>query len=119
MPAACCLLPKDGSLPGVLEALGRSRGGGITVHPELLQTLTMSAPTQFSHLPTLTRREHDVLMKLAIGLDMRAIAPRPEISVNTCRGSVKSLMLKLGAAGQPRPPHSAVPGTGVSRSLQG
>ena len=81
---ACCLLPKDGSLPDMLEALRRSRRGGITM----------------PQLPTLTRREHDVLMKLAIGLDARAIAKHLGISVNTCRGYVKSLMLKLGAHSQ-------------------
>ena len=97
---ACCLLPKDGSLPDMLEALRRSRRGGITVHPELLKALTMSAPPQMPQLPTLTRREHDVLMKLAIGLDARAIAKHLGISVNTCRGYVKSLMLKLGAHSQ-------------------
>jgi DNA-binding NarL/FixJ family response regulator len=97
---ACCLLTKTGSLPDMLDALRHSRRGGLTVPPALLRTLTMSQPHTISHLPPLTRRERDVLSKLAGGSDARAIAMHLGISVNTCRGYLKSLMLKLGAHSQ-------------------
>ncbi len=97
---ACCLLTKTGSLPDMLEALRHSRRGGLMVPPALLRTLTMSQPHTISHLPPLTRRERDVLRKLAGGSDARAIAMHLGISVNTCRGYLKSLMLKLGAHSQ-------------------
>ena len=94
---ACALLPKDGSLPDMLEALRSSRRGGLVVHPTLLKALVTSRPTRSHYQPQLTRRERDVLGLLADGLDARAAARSLGISVNTCRGYVKSLLLKLDA----------------------
>jgi DNA-binding NarL/FixJ family response regulator len=97
---ACCLLPKDGSLPDMLQALRSARRGGLVVHPQLLKALVMSRPPATSHLPPLTRRERDVLRMLADGSDTRAIARGLAISVSTCRGYVKNLLLKLDAHSQ-------------------
>jgi DNA-binding NarL/FixJ family response regulator len=98
---ACCLLPKDGSLPDMLQALRSSRRGGMVVHPGLLETLLTSRPRRRSDLlPPLTRRERDVLRMLADGADARAIAKKLGISVSTCRSYVKSLLLKLNAHSQ-------------------
>jgi DNA-binding NarL/FixJ family response regulator len=97
---ACCLLPKDGSLPDMLAALRNSRQGGLMVHPALLRTLMASTPPASIYLPPLTRRERDVLTMLADGSDARAIAKSLGISVNTCRGYVKNLLLKLDAHSQ-------------------
>ena len=36
---ACALLPKDGSLPDLLNGLRSARPGGFVVHPTLLRTL--------------------------------------------------------------------------------
>ncbi len=91
--------PKDGSLPDLLAILRSPRGGGLVVHPRLLQSLPR--PAQQRVRPTeLSPREHDVLGMLAMGLDARAIAQRLGISLNTCRGYVKSLLRKLGAHSQ-------------------
>jgi DNA-binding NarL/FixJ family response regulator len=97
---ACCLLPKDGSFSDLLEALRSSRREGLVVHPALLKTLIMSQPQRDVMIPSLTRRERDVLKMLADGLDARAIARNLGISVNTCRGYVKNLLLKLDAHSQ-------------------
>jgi DNA-binding NarL/FixJ family response regulator len=97
---ACCLLPKDGSLPDMLQALRSSRRGGLVVHPVLLKALVTSQPPKADYLPPLTRRERDVLSMLADGSDARAISKQLGISVNTCRGYVRSLLLKLGAHSQ-------------------
>jgi DNA-binding NarL/FixJ family response regulator len=98
---ACCLLPKDGSLPDMLQALRSSRRGGLVVHPALLSALTADRPRRRSdYLPPLTRRERDVLRMLAEGSDPRAIAKDLGIAVATCRGYVKSLLLKLDAHSQ-------------------
>lgn len=97
---ACCLLPKDGSFPDLLEALRSSRREGLVVHPALLRTLIMSQPQRDVIIPSLTRREREVLKMLADGLDARAIAKNLGISVNTCRGYVKNLLLKLDAHSQ-------------------
>ena len=51
-------------------------------------------------IPSLTRRECEVLYMLADGLDARAIAHNLGISVNTCRGYLKNLLLKLDAHSQ-------------------
>lgn len=97
---ACCLLPKDGSFSDLLEALRSSRREGLVVHPTLLKTLIMSQPQRDVMIPSLTRRERDVLKMLADGLDARAIARSLGISVNTCRGYVKNLLVKLDAHSQ-------------------
>jgi DNA-binding NarL/FixJ family response regulator len=95
---ACCLLPKDGSLPDMLAALRSSRHGGLVVHPGLLKALITSKPARNDrYLPPLTPREHEVLRMLADGSDARAIARSLGISVSTCRGYVKSLLLKMDA----------------------
>ena len=97
---ACCLLPKDGSFPDLLEALRSSHREGFIVHPTLLKALIMSHPQRNVAIPSLTRRECEVLYMLADGLDARAIAHNLGISVNTCRGYLKNLLLKLDAHSQ-------------------
>jgi len=98
---ACCLLPKDGSLSDMLRALRSSRQGGLVVHPALLKSLVKSQPRSTKeYLPPLTRRERDVLAMLADGCDTRTIAKNLKLSINTCRGYVNSLLVKLGAHSQ-------------------
>jgi DNA-binding NarL/FixJ family response regulator len=97
---ACCLLAKDGSLPDMLAALRSSRRGGLFIGARLLKALMTSKPSSSDYLPPLTPREQDVLRMLADGSDARAIARRLGISVNTCRGYVKNLLLKLDAHSQ-------------------
>jgi DNA-binding NarL/FixJ family response regulator len=48
----------------------------------------------------LTVREQEILELLASGVDAQSAATRLGISVHTCRGHVKSLLLKLGAHSQ-------------------
>jgi DNA-binding NarL/FixJ family response regulator len=97
---ACCLLPKDGSLPELLTALRTATRGGFVVHPTLLKTLVSDRPRPVEYIPPLSRRESDVLQMLAIGMDVRAIADDLGISLNTCRGYVKSLLSKMNAHSQ-------------------
>lgn len=97
---ACGLLPKNGSFCDLLESLRTSRTEGLVVHPALLRSLLRSQPHGEATLPELTRRERDVLAMLAEGLDAGAIARRLGISVNTCRGYVRNLLLKLDAHSQ-------------------
>lgn len=97
---ACALLPKNGELAGMLEVLRTARRGGFTVHPELLHRLVGSHELPTQRHPDLTKREREVLQMLAAGLDARLIAREMGISVNTCRGYVKSLLAKLGAHSQ-------------------
>ena len=97
---ACCLLPKDGALSDMLNALRTSRRDGLVVHPLLLKTLMGARREPRPYLPPLTAREADVLRMLAEGLDARAISRRLDISLNTCRGYVRGVLGKLDAHSQ-------------------
>jgi DNA-binding NarL/FixJ family response regulator len=97
---ACGLVPKDGSLPDLLAALRSSSRGGLVVHPVLLKALVTSKAPSSHYRPPLTRREREVLTMLADGSDARTIAGSLGISVSTCRGYLKNLMLKLDAHSQ-------------------
>jgi DNA-binding NarL/FixJ family response regulator len=100
---ACALLPKDGSLPDLLNGLRSARPGGFVVHPALLRTLVTEESSSASPAgpqPVLTPRELLVLQLLAEGRDTRSIAGQLKISVNTCRGYVKNVLMKLDAHSQ-------------------
>jgi DNA-binding NarL/FixJ family response regulator len=98
---ACAVLPKDGSLTEILGALRTARRGGLVVHPRLLRRIvTTSQPGSAPCTPTLTGREQEVLQLLADGLDARAAAKQLGISLHTCRGYIKSLLVKLEAHSQ-------------------
>jgi two-component system, NarL family, nitrate/nitrite response regulator NarL len=97
---ASSLMPKDGSLPDLLDALQRTGPGGLLVHPTLLRAIKEAAQESGSSDTPLSPREQDVLAMLAIGLRTRAIADHLGISPNTCRGYVKSLLWKLDAHSQ-------------------
>jgi DNA-binding NarL/FixJ family response regulator len=100
---ACTLLPKDGSLPELLSALRTARTGSLVLHPALLRVL-VAEETEAAHaglpLSPLTAQEQRVLELLGAGRDVRRIARELQISVNTCRGYVKSLLAKLDAHSQ-------------------
>jgi DNA-binding NarL/FixJ family response regulator len=96
---ACCLLPKSGSLPDLLQGLRTASKSGFVVHPGLLKTLVSEAPPD-QYVPPLSRREEDVLELLATGMDVRSVADNLGITLSTCRGYVKGLLLKLNAHSQ-------------------
>jgi len=97
---ACCLLPKNGSLIEVLQALRTSRQGELAVHPALLKKL-ISRPSQAGRPDVnLSERERQVLRGLSDGLDVRKIAQQLHLSPHTCRGHVRSVLGKLGARSQ-------------------
>lgn len=99
---ASAFIPKDGSLAEMLEVLGQARAGQMLVAPSTFA----SRPTGVrsgdlsEQVPTLTRREREVLDCLAQGMQVKAIARVLGIMQETCRGYVKSLHVKLGARSQ-------------------
>lgn len=97
---ACALLPKDGDLSEMLHALRSARRGEFVVQPRLLKELVSEPRIPAQRSPALTVREHEVLRLLAAGLDVAVIARELSISMNTCRGYVKTLLAKLGAHSQ-------------------
>jgi DNA-binding NarL/FixJ family response regulator len=97
---ACCLLPKNGSLIEVLQALRTSRQGELAVHPALLKQLITRPSQQGRPEVTLTERERQILSGLSDGLDVRKLAEELHLSPHTCRGHVRSVLTKLGARSQ-------------------
>ncbi|ROR90246.1 response regulator [Nocardioides aurantiacus] len=97
---ACAVLPKDGDLHSVLDALRTAARGSFVVHPRLLRQLERSSDDRTAGPPTLTQRELEVLRHLSTGMGATQIARELGVSVHTCRGHVKSLLAKLDAHSQ-------------------
>lgn len=92
---AAGVVPKNGRLDEMLGVLRRAAPGGVVLPPQLVEALLARQRTQVPSV--LTPRELDVLELLAQGLDMKAICRRLGITVNTGRGYVKALLVKLDA----------------------
>ena len=108
---ASSLMPKDGSLADLLVALRTAGRGVLVVHHSLLAgTVTRPAGSAAGPRVDLSRREREVLSLLTVGLDARAIADQLGISLNTCRGYVKTLLHKLDA-------HSQLEAVAVARRM--
>ena len=94
---ASAFVPKNGSLAEMLDVLRRARQGGMLVAPSAfaLGTTTTASAGAAGTIPNLTQRERDVLACLGRGMAPKAISRVLGISINTCRGYVKSLLSKL------------------------
>ncbi len=104
---ACGFLPKTSNLKDICRAIRTAKEGGMFVEQELvgplLERLRVTARRPIgggSARAEITRREQEVLTMLGEGLDVGVIAKRLKISMNTCRGHVKSLLSKLGSHSQ-------------------
>ena len=92
---ASAVLPKDGRLEDLFAAVRTARRDRFVVPPTLvgdLVTLSRVAPPE-----VLTARETEVLEQLARGRDTQGAADALGISVLTCRGHIKSILVKLDA----------------------
>ena len=98
---AAAFVPKNGSLPEMLDVLRRARNGGMLVAASAFGS-TAAPVERVSAGPRveLTQRERDVLHCLNRGMAPKAIARVLGISLHTCRGYVKSLLAKLGVSSQ-------------------
>jgi DNA-binding NarL/FixJ family response regulator len=90
---------KEASLHAVIGAL-RSAGDMVVADVRILTALSRTAlptpPDEFG----LTARELEVLVLLADGVATKLIARQLGITLNTCRGYVRSILLKLNAHSQ-------------------
>jgi DNA-binding NarL/FixJ family response regulator len=101
-------VPKDGSLPEMLDVLRRVRVGTMLAVPSAFVTANGRSGSDAGQdeaevdpaWPALTRRERDVLTHMGRGLPPKSIARMLGISLHTCRGYVKSIHAKLGARSQ-------------------
>lgn len=103
---AAGFLPKSSSVVQVLDAIRTAGSGGMLVeHSTLMQVVSRirdgegPAP-QREASPSLTHREHEVLLLLGEGLDPSSIARRLGVSLHTTRGHVQNVLGKLGAHSQ-------------------
>src|SRR5688572_30388042 len=99
---ASAFIPKDGSLAEMIDVLGRVRPGQMLVAPSTFSSAPTSGskPASTEARPQLTRREQEVLDCLGRGMQIKTIARVLGITLETCRGYVKSLHAKLGARSQ-------------------
>ena len=98
---ASAFVPKNRSLPEMLDVLRRARNGGMLVAASAFgSTMTSPEPAISTPRVELTQRERDVLHCLNRGMAPKAIARVLGISLHTCRGYVKSLLSKLGVSSQ-------------------
>ena len=100
-------LPKESSLQEVVDAIRVPVDDKIVVDSSTLAALIerlrdteRASALQARDASRLTRRELEVLGLMREGLDPQTIASQLGISVHTCRGHVKSVLLKLGAHSQ-------------------
>jgi DNA-binding NarL/FixJ family response regulator len=99
---ASAFIPKDGSLAEMIEVLSRVQAGQMLVAPSTFAGGPTAArpPGSADRPPSLTRREQEVLDCLGRGMQVKMIARVLGITLETCRGYVKSLHAKLGARSQ-------------------
>ena len=93
-------VPKNGSLAEMIDVLTRLRAGHLIVAPSAFRSGQPSVRPVANDCPNLTRREHEVLVALGRGMAPKSIARVLGISVQTCRGYVKSLHTKLDVSSQ-------------------
>lgn len=105
----CGLLPPHGTLDSLFDAIQHARPGAMVIHPSFLVPVT--PPNVLAGLPSLSRRERQVLALLSEGCDVKASAKRLNITVSTCRGYVKSVLSKLDA-------HTQLEAVAVARRMQ-
>jgi DNA-binding NarL/FixJ family response regulator len=94
---AAAFVAKDGPLTDVLDAL-RGLDGDRMVMARSTRTRDSGAADGVAC--RLTAREHDVLDGLGQGLPPKLIARSLGITVQTCRGYLKTVMTKLGTGTQ-------------------
>jgi len=102
---ASAFVPKDGSLAEMIDVLHHMHAGQMLVAPSAFGSSGRgAAPAAAGRSgqvrPQLTRREQEVLDCLGRGMQVKGIARILGISLETCRGYVKSLHAKLGARSQ-------------------
>jgi DNA-binding NarL/FixJ family response regulator len=99
---ASAFIPKDGSLSEMLDVLSRVRAGQMLVAPSAFASGGPPPGTDVGTpaLPKLTPREREVLDCLGRGMQLKTVARILGISLETCRGYVKSLHAKLAVSSQ-------------------
>ena len=99
-------LPKDAPFRDVMEAVLAPVTANFLIDTALVATLFSghddggSTEKHTADRPRLTRREQEVLALLSEGMPATGVARNLGISLNTCRGHIKSILAKMGAHSQ-------------------
>ena len=103
------LVPKEGALSEILDAVRLASNGMLSVSRSAVDAADRSAqrPVSTGRSTVLTDRETEVLVLLARGLTARTIAGQLSLSVHTCRGYIKAILAKLEAHSQLEAVHRA------------
>jgi DNA-binding NarL/FixJ family response regulator len=96
---ASAFIPKNGSLQEMISILTSVQPGQMVVSPTTF-AVTATATPATAAAPDLSQREIDVLRLLAQGTSVKEMAPALGITLNTCRGYIKTVRQKLQAASQ-------------------
>lgn len=94
---AVALLLKDGRLEDLLMTIRTASHDRFLAHPDIMLTMAQAAIQADTSRRLLTPRELEVLELLAHGSDAVTTARALGISVQTCRGYIKSILSKLHA----------------------
>jgi DNA-binding NarL/FixJ family response regulator len=95
---ASAFVPKNGSLQEMIAILTSVQAGHMVVAPSTFTAAAPAGPQE--ERPDLSQREIEVLRLLARGTPVRDMAPALGITVNTCRGYIKTVRRKLDSASQ-------------------
>ncbi|MBB4969432.1 response regulator transcription factor [Saccharothrix violaceirubra] len=92
------LVPRDGEIVEVIQAIMRSFHERIHLDPTLAPLAAGFTPTvEAGTRRSLSRREYEVLQLIADGLENQAVATELYVSVETVRTHVKNILRKLRA----------------------
>ncbi|WP_243727241.1 response regulator transcription factor [Actinocrispum wychmicini] len=91
------MIPRTSTSDEMLGAMHKVLGGDRYLHPALARIAEHAAETCGARGVELTRREHEVLLLIAEGLQSKAIATALFISAETVRTHVKNICKKLAA----------------------
>jgi DNA-binding NarL/FixJ family response regulator len=94
---AAGFISKTRGLSEVTSAVRAAAAGESVISPEMLSRLLPKLRRSSGPEPQLTRREQEVLNRVAKGMSNAAIADELTVSINTVRNHISNLSAKLGA----------------------
>jgi DNA-binding NarL/FixJ family response regulator len=97
---ASAFAPKSGSLPEILAVLRSAHNGHMLIAPSVYSKPPGESKDAAPLVASLTAREREVLVLMGKGMVPAGIAVVLGITINTCRGYVKSIHSKLSVQSQ-------------------
>jgi NarL family two-component system response regulator LiaR len=95
---AISYLLKGVSASELAQAIRAAHAGRPTISAEATEALVRAASQEVVSVPSLTEREHEVLLLMVEGLNNTQIAGRLVVRPSTVKSHVSSILAKLGVA---------------------